>query len=569
MLRFSRAAKAAAKVTALAGVFSIAYATDLAAQSTARPPRIERNTRAANLPAPMTPAAMRARLETYTADSMAGRLTGTEEHRKATRYIAEELRKMGLEPAGENGTFLQRVDLVTTVLDTAASAITAAGQRLIPYVDYLPRNQGTRGRSVTNAPIVFAGVWGASDLLGGDAVAGKAVIVAVTAENPTVIKLQAQQRFAKAAAIIVANFDLMEPDLRAAISQSPMMLNRPTADGPELPGYLHISRATAARILGVSDIAQATTGREGTAITGSYSYKKQPVETYNVVAILRGSDPVLRNEYVAVGAHSDHVGVGGAVDRDSLRAFNIELRNKQNANGGRVTAELYATVKVNMDSIRRAVPVARRDSIYNGADDDGSGSMAVLEVARAFSGERARPKRSIIFVWHSGEELGLFGSDHFTEHPTVPREQIVAQLNFDMVGRGKVGDEVGGGPNYAQLIGSRRLSTQLGDIVEQVSREKGYNWAFDYQYDASGHPEQFYCRSDHYMYARYGIPVVFMSTGGHADYHQVTDEVEFIDFEKLSKVARYAHDLAFTVADAASRPVVDKPKPDPKGRCIQ
>lgn len=563
MLRLSRAALLAA-----AGLL-LGDAANLAAQATARAPRTERNTRAATLPAPMTPAAMRARLETYTADSMRGRLTGTEDHRKATRYIAEELRKMGLEPAGDNGTFLQRVDLITTVLDTANSAITVGGQKLIPYVDYLPRNQGPRGRAVTNAPVVFAGVWGAADLLGGDAVAGKAVIVGVTADNPSVIKLQAQQRFAKAAAIVIANFDLMEPELRDALSSAPMMLDQPTPDGPELPGYLHISRATAARALGLTDLAQATVGREGTPFTGSYAYKKQPVETYNVVAILRGSDPALRNEYVAVGAHSDHVGIGRALDRDSLRAFNIELRNKQNANGGRVTPELYASVKVNMDSVRRAHPIARMDSIYNGADDDGSGSMAVLEVARAFAGERARPKRSIIFVWHSGEELGLFGSEHFTDHPTVPREQIVAQLNFDMVGRGKEGDEVGGGPNYAQLIGSRRLSTQLGDMVEQVSRDKGYNWAFDYQYDAPGHPEQYYCRSDHYMYARYGIPVVFMSTGGHADYHQVTDEVEFIDLEKLSKVARYAKDLAFTVADATNRPVVDKPKPDPRGRCIQ
>lgn len=553
------------RVTGLvtAATFALLTTSNLAAQATPRAPRT------ANLPAPMTPAAMRARLETYAADSMAGRLTGTEDHRKATRFIADELRTMGLEPAGENGTFLQRVNLITTVLDTAKSILSAGGQSLTPYIDYLPRNQGPRGRAVTNAPVVFAGVWGAPDLLSGDAIAGKAVIVGVTAENPTVIKLQAQQRFAKAAAIVIANFDVMEPELRDALSSAPMMLDQPDAIGPELPGYLHISRATAARVLGVSTLAQATIGREGTPITGSYTYKKQPVETYNVVAVLRGSDPILRNEYVAVGAHSDHVGIGRALDKDSLRAFNIALRNKQNANGGRITPDLYASVTVNMDSVRRAHPVARMDSIYNGADDDGSGAMAVLEVARAFAGERPRPKRSILFVWHAGEELGLFGSEHFTDYPTVPREQIVAQINLDMVGRGKAGDELGGGPNYAQLIGSRRLSTQLGDIVEQVSRDKGYNWAFDYQYDAPGHPEQYYCRSDHYMYARYGIPVVFMSTGGHADYHQVTDEVEFIDFEKLSKVARFAHDLTFTIADATNRPVVDKPKPDPRGRCIQ
>jgi Zn-dependent M28 family amino/carboxypeptidase len=278
---------------------------------------------------------------------------------------------------------------------------------------------------------------------------------------------------------------------------------------------------------------------------------------------------VLRDEYVAVGAHNDHVGTGDPVDKDSTRAFNLELRRKQLANNGQITEALYRSITVNMDSIRRAHPTPRLDSIYNGADDDGSGSMGVLEIARAFAAAPTKPKRSIIFVWHTGEELGLFGADHFSDHPTVPREKIVAQLNLDMIGRGRAGEEKDGGPNYIQVIGSRRLSTQLGDLVESVSREKGYNWAFDYQYDATGHPEQFYCRSDHYMYARHGIPVAFMSTGGHADYHEVTDEVEFIDFDKLSKVARYVHDLATALGNAASRPLVDKPRPDPKGQCIQ
>lgn len=519
--------------------------------------------------APMSPEALRQRLTTYTADSMRGRLTGTEDHRKATRFIAGELEKLGLEPAGENGSFFQAVPLVTTVLDTAASSLTAAGQTLQPYVDYLPRNQGPRGRSVDGAPVVYAGVWGAPGLLGGAEVRGKAVIVATPLDNSTVIKLQAQAQFAQAAAIVIANFDLMEPDLRAALSSAPLTLDGDTPEGPELPGYLHISRATAARILGVADLADAKIGATANPITGSAKFKKAPIETYNVVAVLRGSDAQLRNEYVAVGAHSDHVGVGPAQDRDSVRAFQLELRAKQIAAGGRITPDLWASVKVNMDSIRREHPTPRLDSIYNGADDDGSGSMAVLEVARAFATQREKPKRSILFVWHAGEELGLFGAEHFTDHPTVDREQIVAQLNLDMVGRGKPGDEKDGGPNYLQLIGSRRLSTQLGDLVEQVSREKRFNWAFDYQYDAAGHPEQFYCRSDHYMYARYGIPVVFMTTGGHADYHQLTDEVEYIDFDKLSKVARFTHELANAVANGKDRPLVDKPKPNPKGNCVQ
>lgn len=525
--------------------------------------------KAQRTPEPMSQAALRGRLETYAADSMRGRLTGTEDHRRATRYIAEELRRLGLQPAGDSGSFLQRVPLVTTVLDTASAAVTAAGTTLQPYRDYLPRNQGPRARSFDGVPVVFAGIWGSEALLRGADVQGKVVLVSTPLDNPSVVKVQIQNRFASAAAIVIANFELMEPALRDALAAGQVQPEGPEPAAPELPAYLHISRATAATLLGVSDLAAAQPGREGTPLRGSIRFRRQAVESYNVVAILPGRDATLRNEYVAIGAHSDHVGTGPAVDRDSLRAFQLELRRKQIANGGRITPDVYASVRVNMDSIRRVHPVARMDSVFNGADDDGSGAMAVLEVARAMAAERNRPRRSVIFVWHTGEELGLFGAEHFTEYPTVPREAIVAQVNLDMIGRGGVGEEADGGPNYLQLIGSRRLSTQLGDLVEQVSTERRYRWAFDYQYDATGHPEQFYCRSDHYMYARYGIPVVFMTTGGHADYHQVTDEVQYIDFDKLSKVTRFAHDVVRAVADRSERLVVDKPRPNPRGNCVQ
>lgn len=517
----------------------------------------------------MSPDALRARLSAFSADSMRGRLTGTEEHRQATRYIADALRRFGLQPAGDNGTFLQRVPLQTLALDTAASSLTAAGRVLTPYADYLPRNQGNRARSFDDVATIYAGVWGRPGMVEGAAVRGKVVLVATPDDNPSVIKLQAQQRFAQAAAIVIINFDLMAPELRSALSSAPLSLAGDAPRSPELPAYLHISRATARTLLGVNDLAQAEPGRTGSTIRGAISFSPQPVETYNVVAVLPGSDPILRDEYVAIGAHSDHVGVGAPVDRDSLRAFHLELRIKQLAAGGRVTPALFTSVRVNMDSIRRVHPTPRLDSIFNGADDDGSGAMAVLEVARALAAQSERPKRSVLFVWHTGEELGLFGADHFSDHPTVPRERIVAQVNLDMVGRGGPGEEAAGGPNYLQLIGSRRLSTQLGDLVERVSTERGYDWAFDYQYDAAGHPEQFYCRSDHYMYARHGIPVVFMTTGGHADYHQVTDEVEFIDFAKLSKVTRFAHDVVMAIANGRERPAVNKPRPDPRGNCTQ
>ena len=521
--------------------------------------------------APMTPAALRTRLEAYTADSMRGRLTGTPEHRKALDYIVRELTAMGLEPAGENGTFLQRVPLATRSLDTTRSTITVAGEALKPFADYLPRDNGGRPRSLDGAAVVYAGRWGTPTLLeGGAAVAGKTVVIGVTEENSSVVRLEAIRRFFPAAGIVIANFDLLDPQMIAQLSATGMSLDAgETEAGPELPAYLHLSRAHAAKLLGVADLATATPGLTAAPIHGNFTFRNVPAESWNVVAKLTGRDRSQRGQYVAIGAHSDHVGVGEPVDRDSLRAYNLELRTKQLANGGEITPAIVQSIRVNMDSIRRLHPTPRLDSIYNGADDDGSGSMGVLEVARAFATARTKPKRSLLFVWHAGEELGLFGSEWFTDHPTVPRDSIVAQLNFDMIGRGGPGEEPGGGPNYAQLIGSRRLSTQLGDLVEQVSREKGYGWAFDYQYDVPGHPEQYYCRSDHYMYARYGIPIVFMSTGGHADYHQVTDEVAFIDFAKLSKVSRYAFDLATAVGNLPARPVVDKAKPDPRGQCVQ
>jgi Zn-dependent M28 family amino/carboxypeptidase len=205
----------------------------------------------------------------------------------------------------------------------------------------------------------------------------------------------------------------------------------------------------------------------------------------------------------------------------------------------------------------------------NGADDDGSGTVAVLEIAEAMALSNDKPKRSMLFVWHVAEELGLIGANHFTRNPTLPRDSIVAQLNIDMIGRGGPGEEAGGGPGYLQLIGWRRLSNQLGDVIESVNKTRKQPFTFDLKYDATGHPEQFYCRSDHYMYARYGIPIAFFSTGGHGDYHQVTDEPQYVDYTKLLNVTQLIHDAGKAVANLAQRPVVDGPKPNPEAQCRQ
>ena len=319
-------------------------------------------------------------------------------------------------------------------------------------------------------------------------------------------------------------------------------------------------------------------GTTGKTIRGNLDYIETDAPTRNVVAVLPGGDVRLKGEYVAIGAHSDHIGyrAAGPLDHDSLHIFNAqEYFATENPTGARLTADQreqqrtrVAAIRVNIDSLRALRP-ARPDSINNGADDDGSGSVTVLEVAEAFAKGNVKPKRSVLFVWHTGEEKGLLGSRYFTDHPTVPRDSIVAQINIDMVGRGATTDLGAGSERYLQLVGSRRLSTELGDLAETVNGMEKMPFNLDYTFDANGHPENIYCRSDHYNYARYGIPVVFLTTGGHGDYHQVTDEPQYIDYPHMARVAQYAFDLTTRVADLDHRVVVDKPKPDPMGTCRQ
>jgi Zn-dependent M28 family amino/carboxypeptidase len=233
------------------------------------------------------------------------------------------------------------------------------------------------------------------------------------------------------------------------------------------------------------------------------------------------------------------------------------------------TAEEWSRINRLRDSLRVAHGGVRADSVNNGADDDGSGTVAMLEIAERFATAAQRPRRSLLFVSHTGEEKGLMGSEWFTDHPTVPRDSIVAQLNMDMVGRGKDTDIMGRGPNNIQLIGPRRLSTQLGDLIDSLNTSRTPRMDIDTSFDANGHPLNRYCRSDHYMYARYGIPITYFSLGYHTGYHQVTDEPQYIDYDHMARVAGFVHDIAEAVANRPERLIVDKPKPDPQGGCRQ
>ena len=527
-------------------------------------------------PTPVTPLAvttsaaidaadLRLRLYAFADDSMLGRPAGTIGNVRATEYLAAEAQRIGLEPAGENGTYFQDVPLVQRKLEPGAG-LTANGVALTAWEDFIPRDQGRGARPIDGAAVVDGGVYGdnSTPALSREAVAGKLVVISVApdsagAPRSTVNRNVVTERFSTAAGIAVASLDAIGAEDRAAL-QAPSAQLQGT-DAPARPAFIYVSRRAAEALL------------KGGTVRGSVAFGDSPAPfpARNVVALLPGSDSALRGQVVAIGAHNDHTGIQPvAEDHDSLRAWNsVMLRHGAESSPGTPTAPQQAEIRRILDSLRRIRP-PRTDSIMNGADDDGSGSVGMLEVAEKLARGPARPKRSLLFVWHTAEELGLLGSDWFTRHPTGPRDSIVAVLNLDMIGRGGVADTPGGGPGFLSLIGSRRLSTELGDLLEQVNRDGRHGFTFSYQYDADGHPANAYCRSDHYMYARFGIPVAFITTGIHLDYHQLTDEPQYIDYDKLARVARFVADMALRVADLDHRVVVDKAKPaDPFGTCKQ
>ncbi|MGH7537405.1 MAG: M28 family peptidase [Gemmatimonadales bacterium] len=545
------------------------------ATATAPDPLPMKHAAAPTLPA-IAPADLMSWLYAYADDSMMGREAGSPWNLKATAWIADQARQMGLVPAGENGTYFQDVPLVQVVYDSTGTLGTAAAT-FTAWTDFIPRDQARPTRSLDGVPVVYAGVWGDS-AIPPEPAAGKLVLIGVrSGTNPSgqpawqVNRIQASNRYRGAAGIAIASMDHMSPDFRAGLREPRItMRGAAQSDTAVVPSYLYVTAAMAQALLGRS-LAGAAPGTAGGTVRGRVAFVDVPAPARNVVALLPGSDAKLKGTYVAIGAHNDHVGFGHfPVDHDSLRAFNTAVRRLVDSlpPGRSVSPQLFAGIRVNVDSLRRLRP-ARPDSIFNGADDDASGTVTVLEIAEQFAAERQRPARSLLFIWHSAEELGLYGAQWFTDHPTVPRDSIVAQLNIDMVGRGEAADLKGGGPGYLQLIGSRRLSTELGDLVESVNKTQRQPFTFDYQYDAAGHPEQFYCRSDHYEYARYGIPIVFFSTGDHQDYHQVTDEPQYIAYAHLTRVAQLIHDVAKSVANLDHRVAVDKPKPDPNAPCRQ
>lgn len=519
--------------------------------------------------AAITAADAMTRVYIFADDSMQGRRGGEEGGMKGTAYIEREVRKLGLTPAGDNGTFFQAVPLSARSLDVT-STLTADAEPVVIGTDYFPLSSSGNPRSIDGAQVIFAGNPGDSaSSITPEQAAGKIVFV-------TTGTAAAGRRYPGAAGFMAVIPEAQISQFRAFALRAPIRL-KSDADTVKTSLTIAVLPSAVTKFLGVP-LENARPGTLGRTLRGTVRYTEMPAPARNVVAILRGSDPKLRGEYVAIGAHSDHLGRrnAGPLDHDSLKAFNEAAERIHVARTGKgtsfpgtgLTPEERASIRVNVDSLRQIRP-ARLDSIYNGADDDGSGSAGVLEIAEKFALSPTKPKRSLLFVWHTAEELGLFGSEWFTDHPTVPRDSIAAQLNIDMIGRGEAADLPGGGPQFLQLIGSRRLSTELGDIVESVNKNAKHNFVFDYSYDAAGHPERIYCRSDHYEYARYGIPITFFTTSGHSDYHQLTDEPQYVSYGHLARIASLVSDVAAHIANLDHRVVVDKQKPDPKGQCVQ
>jgi hypothetical protein len=282
--------------------------------------------------------------------------------------------------------------------------------------------------------------------------------------------------------------------------------------------------------------------------------------SHNVVGMIEGTDPVLKDTYVMFGAHLDHIGYsqtgtgrGGGTDgcrrRSPVAQASVVAAGKtvqRPAAGGQAGGQ--AARGAAPAAAAPAVPLDQRDLVSNGADDDGSGSTAELAIAKAFA-TGPKPKRSIVFMWHTGEEAGLYGSRYNADFPVVPLEKVQAQLNLDMVGRDDCNDIEGDYTNSLFVIGDDRISTDLHNLIVATNNISAKPLTLDYEMNDPNDPESVYTRSDHYSYASKGIPIAFFTTGLHPDYHRITDTVDKIIFPKMARIAQLIYETGFSLAD--------------------
>jgi hypothetical protein len=294
----------------------------------------------------------------------------------------------------------------------------------------------------------------------------------------------------------------------------------------------------------------------------------------NVVGMIEGSDPKLKDTYVLFGAHLDHIGYsdtgGGAQPtptscrrRSPAAVDALEAAGKKAQSPGSLDSAAVAAAAAAGGAGRgRAagggggrganagppLPFEQRDIISNGADDDGSGSTAELAIAKAFA-TGPKPKRSLVFIWHTGEEAGLYGSTYNADFPVVPLDKVQVQLNMDMVGRDDCDDIEGDYSNTVFIVGADRISTDLHNLIIEQNGTIANPLKLDYELNDPADPEGVYTRSDHYNYAKKGIPIAFFTDGLHPDYHKVSDTVDKIKFPKMAKIAQLVYETGYSIAD--------------------
>ena len=473
----------------------------------------------------------RKHLSILASDAFEGRETGKPGADKAAKYIAGEFKKLGLK-APVNGSYFLDVPLTE---NSTKITFSANGQDFSNGKDFFSRG-GASDKPVEATEVVFIG-YGTDAEIGATDLTGK-VLLWVNEDKPEEGKTpNTSYRLSNARTQIVKNIQSKNPALILAVNGEIANMLKKFGSGaiaPRLSIKTNVAKpaSTQAVVLNttpeVADQILKSSGKTYDQIkTGasqalkadiklSIHIETKDVKAVDVLGYMPGTD--LKNEVLVFSAHYDHIG----------------LVSDPNA----------------------------KDKVNNGADDDGSGTTGILEIARAFSAAKKAghgPRRSILFLANVGEEKGLLGSEYYSDHPVFPLANTITDLNIDMIGR--VGYEYIGKPdsaNYVYTIGSAMLSKELHQINEEANN-KYVHIEQDYKYDDPNDPNRFYYRSDHYNFAKHGVPIIFYFNGVHDDYHQPGDEVSKINFPLLAKRAQLAYYTGWELANRAKRPVVDAP----------
>src|SRR2546430_3090749 len=480
----------------------------------------QRRRRAARGAASITIADVQRRIAIIADDSMLGRATPSPQLDAVAAYVAGEFQRFGLKPGGDSGTYFQHYPLEVLRFDPESSTIRTTGRtpgRWRGGQDVLLVGGQPLAGAAAGPAVVITGSADAGGTLDSAGVAGKIVFLAY---GPGLNAIAAKVLPLRPLAIVlVAGF----PDsiwARLPGHEVSVSVRNPSAEGgPGVPAVFAVRTATAGALFaqgGVSvdslrawgDRPLAARSLTGVTLQLDLRGRMQHASAPHTIGILEGSDAALKKEYVLATAHMDHIGTPSAGEGCTPRGA---------------------------------------DSICNGADDDGSGTVAVIELAQAFASASERPKRSLVFMTVSGEERGLWGSGYFADHPTVALADVIADLNIDMVGRNSR-DTVG-------VIG--REHSNLGVLLDSVAakhRELNITPVGDLWPQ-----EGLFFRSDHYNFAKKGVPILFFTTGLHPDYHQVSDSPDKIDAEKEARFARLMFHLRLAVAMSAVAITVSEP----------